>query len=86
MDIYTTLREYTCNITVFDPYANAEAVKQEYGLDIVNDLPIGTYDAVILSVAHNEFLSLDVTSLRNENSVLYDVKGVLLKEVIDGRL
>ncbi|WP_195319286.1 nucleotide sugar dehydrogenase [Parabacteroides distasonis] len=86
VDIYTTLREYTSNITVLDPHANAEAVKHEYGLDIVNDLPTETYDAVILSVAHNEFLSLDVASLRNENGVLYDVKGVLPREVIDGRL
>lgn len=86
VDIYTTLREYTGNITVFDPYANVGIVKQEYGLDVVNDLPAGIYDAVILSVAHKEFLSLDITSLRNKNSVLYDVKGILPKEVIDGRL
>ena len=53
---------YTCNITVFDSCANVETFKHEYNLDVVNDLPTGIYDAVILSVAHDEFLSLDITS------------------------
>lgn len=87
VDIYTTLNEYTNNITVFDPHANAESVKHEYGIDVVNSLPEGEkYDAVVLAVAHNEFLSLDVTSLVAETGVIYDVKGILPKEIIDGRL
>lgn len=51
-----------------------ETFKHEYNLDVVNDLPTGIYDAVILSVAHDEFLSLDITSLGNENRVLYNIK------------
>ena len=86
VDIYTTLHEYTSNITISDPHANAEAVKKEYGVEVVNVLPAETYDAVILAVAHNEFITLNITSLRNNNSVLYDVKGILPKEFIDGRL
>lgn len=86
VDIYTTLEEYTHNITVFDPWANPKAVKQEYGIDIFNTLPKGKFDAVILSVAHKQFLELDVRSLVNEGGVIYDVKGVLSRDVIDGRL
>lgn len=86
-DIYATLSEYSNNITVFDPWANPVAVKHEYGIDIVNELPKdGDYDAVILSVAHKEFLNFDVKSLVKEVGVIYDVKGILPREVVDGRL
>ena len=86
-DIYHTLEEYTKNITVFDPWANADHVKHEYGIDIVNSLPVGEkYDAVILGVAHNEFLELDVKALVEDRGVIYDVKGVLPRDIVDGRL
>lgn len=87
VDIYHTLEEYTRNITVFDPWANGDHVKHEYGLDIVNELPDGEkYDAVILGVAHKEFLELDVKSLVKKGGVIYDVKGILPRDIIDGRL
>lgn len=87
VDIYHTLEEYTKNITIFDPWANVDHVKHEYGLDIVNELPVcEKYDAVILGVAHKEFLELDVKSLVKESGVIYDVKGILPRDVIDGRL
>lgn len=87
VDIYHTLEEYTKNITVFDPWANGDHVKHEYGLDIVNVLPSGVkYDAVILGVAHKEFLELDVKSLVSDVGVIYDVKGILPRDIIDGRL
>lgn len=87
VDIYHTLEEYTKNITVFDPWANSDHVKHEYGLDIVNKLPVGEkYDAVILGVAHKEFLELDVKSLVKDGGVVYDVKGILPRHIIDGRL
>lgn len=87
VDIYTTLNEYTNNITVYDPQANANEVKHEYNVDIVNELPCeAKYDAVVLAVAHKEFAELDVKSLTVENGVIYDVKGILPKEIIDGRL
>jgi UDP-N-acetyl-D-galactosamine dehydrogenase len=86
VDIYHTLKEYTDNITVFDPWANKEAVKHEYDIDIVNTLPSEEFDAVILGVAHNEFLKLDIRSLIKDNGVIYDVKGILDRNVIDGRL
>ena len=89
VDIYHTLREYTDNITVYDPWANQEAVTREYGLAVTSDqLAEGRYDAVILAVAHKQFLEIDVRSLLAdpEKGVVYDVKGILPREVIDGRL
>lgn len=87
VDIYSTLSEYTNNITIFDPWANSVEVKHEYGIDIVNTLnPSEKYDAVILGVAHKEFLSLDIKSLLSDTAVVYDVKGILDRNIIDGRL
>ena len=89
VDIYHTLREYTPNITVFDPWANAEHVFQEYGITINSQLSTSNaqlYDAVILAVAHKEFLGLDVKSFVKDNGVIYDVKGILPRNIIDGRL
>lgn len=89
VDIYHTLEEYTQNITVYDPWADPERVEKEYGIEISNNpssLTLNLYDAVILAVAHNEFQNLDVKTLLKPNGVVYDVKGVLSRDVIDGRL
>ena len=86
IDIYHTLQEYTDNITVYDPWADAAAVKREYGIDIVGEFPVGKYDALILAVAHETFKTLDIKSLLTENGVVYDVKGVLDRTLVDGRL
>lgn len=86
VDIYTTLQEYTNNVTVYDPWANADMVKHEYGIDITTELPIEKFDAVIMGVAHKQFLSLDVKSLVKEGGVIYDVKGLLPRDIVDGRL
>lgn len=89
VDIYHTLEEYTDNITVYDPWANAEHVKHEYGIEVENSkdkIQESKYDAVILAVAHKEFLDMDVRALVKEGGVVYDVKGVLPREVVDARL
>lgn len=87
VDIYTSLEEYTKNVTVYDPWANKENVKREYDIDIVSELPAGEkFDAVILAVAHNQFKELDIKSLVVDNGVVYDVKGILDRTIIDGRL
>ena len=87
VDIYTSLEEYTKNVTVYDPWANKENVKREYNIDIVSELPADEkFDAVILAVAHNQFKELDVKSLVVDNGVVYDVKGILDRTIIDGRL
>ena len=87
VDIHTTLSEYTNNITIYDPWANKEEVKHEYNIEITNTLPqANKYDAIILGVAHKEFLDIDIKTLLNENGVVYDVKGILDRNIIDGRL
>ena len=87
VDIYHTFAEYTKNITIYDPWADKEHVKHEYGVNVVNRLPEGVkYDACILAVAHKAFLEMDVKSLVKANGVIYDVKGILDRSIIDGRL
>ena len=87
VDIYSTLSEYTSNITIYDPWADSAEVKKEYNIDIINKLDTSKrYDAVILGVAHKEFMSLDINSLLSDNAVVYDVKGILPREIVDGRL
>ena len=86
VDIYHTLLEYTPSITIYDPLASKEYVKHEYGIELASDLPAGKYDAVILAVAHKLFLDLDVRSLVKGDGIVYDVKGALPREIVDGRL
>lgn len=89
VDIYHTLSEYTDNITVYDPWADAELVMKEYGISILTDrnkLELCDYQAIILGVAHKEFIEMDIKHLLAENGVIYDVKGVLDRNLIDGRL
>lgn len=86
VDIHSTLAEYTSNITIYDPWANAAQVEHEYGIEVVNELPAERYDAVILAVAHKAFAELDIRALLNENAAVYDVKGVLDRDIVDGRL
>ena len=87
VDIYSTLSEYTNNITIYDPWADKTEVQHEYQIEISNTLDATKkYDAIILGVAHKEFLEIDIPSLLNENGVVYDVKGILDRTIIDGRL
>jgi UDP-N-acetyl-D-galactosamine dehydrogenase len=86
VDIYNALNEYSKNITVFDPWADAAHVEEEYHVPIVNKLPEDQYDVIILAVAHKEFLTLDIKSMLKENGLVYDVKGILPRDIVDGRL
>jgi UDP-N-acetyl-D-galactosamine dehydrogenase len=85
IDIYTELANFDIKVDVYDPWVDPNEVKQEYGVDIINVLPKGHYAAAILAVAHKEFLALDVRSFA-PNGIIYDVKGILPKEMIDSRL
>lgn len=87
VDIYHTLHEYTSNITIYDPWADKNKVMSEYGIEVVNEIcREKRYDAVILAVAHDEFKNLNVMDLVKGKGVVYDVKGILDREIIDGRL
>ena len=85
-DIVRSLREYNLNITIFDPWANAAAAKREYGIDIIDKIDNQQFDAAILAVAHNEFKTLDIEKFLKKSHIIYDVKGVLRKDKVDGRL
>ncbi|MEQ9098124.1 MAG: nucleotide sugar dehydrogenase [Imperialibacter sp.] len=86
IDIIDELKSFHTEPIIFDPQANSAEVKAEYGIDILNKLPEGKFDAVILAVAHKEFAQLDIRSLVSDNGVVYDVKGILPKAIVDGRL
>ena len=88
IDIYHALQEYNVSITVFDPWANPDVVKREYGIEIVNELPSDKFDAAIVAVGHRQFreMEIDFDALLNENHVIYDVKAIMPRELVDGRL
>ncbi|TSE04857.1 MULTISPECIES: nucleotide sugar dehydrogenase [Aquimarina] len=85
VDVIQQLSDFGTNITVYDPWANPDEVMHEYNLKTTTDLPNNTYDAVVLTVAHKEFLDINLKSLLAPNGILYDVKGIL-KEEVHGRL
>lgn len=89
VDIYHTLTEYTSNITIYDPWANPEQVKREYGIQVENSELIikdSKFDVCIAAVSHKQFEELDILSLLNEKHVIYDVKCMLDRNIVDGRL
>jgi len=85
VDVIRSLKEYGITVTLYDPLANIEEVKKEYKLETINSVPKEKFDAIVLGVAHSEFLGLDFSELQKENSLLYDVKGVL-GAIADNRL
>jgi UDP-N-acetyl-D-galactosamine dehydrogenase len=85
VDLITALKDYGITVTIYDPLVNPAEVLQEYGMQTLEIVPEQKFDAVVLGVAHAAFLAMDLSQLQNENSLLYDVKGVLGKGV-DGRL
>ena len=89
VDVMKVLKEFGCNVTVFDPWADPEEVQKEYGVSSVQEmekLQEGGFDAVILAVGHRNFLDFPVRKWGRENAVVFDIKGILPKEVTDGRL
>ena len=86
IDIYRALREYNVEIMVYDPWANPDIVRREYGIEVVNELPAEKFDALVAAVAHKKFEGLDVTALLKPEHVVFDVKGTLDREILDGRL
>ena len=86
IDVYNELLTYDMNVDVFDPWASQEEVEHEYGIGVFKEIPNKKYDAIVLTVAHNEYKELELNSLRNEVSVLYDVKGFFDKNQVDARL
>lgn len=102
VDVVTALQDYGVNVSIYDPWANPAEVMREYGLVCHSELSqesnvlatqtshlaphISKYDAIVLAVAHKEFLELDFASLKKDQSIVYDVKGVLNRVDCDGAL
>lgn len=85
VDVVKSLKEYGISVIIYDPLANIQEVKKEYKLTTIDSLPAEKFDAIVLGVAHTEFLELNFSELQKSNSLLYDVKGVL-GTIADNRL
>jgi len=88
IDIIKEFKTYDVNVDVFDPWASAEEVKHEYGLDLItaSEELKKDYNAIVLAVSHNEFLELDITKLKSNIGVVFDVKSLLPSNQSDARL
>ena len=86
IDIYRTLKEFNVNVTVYDPWANPDIAKREYGIEIINELPDKKFDTAIAAVAHKVFENIDVPALLKDKHVIFDVKCTLDRGIIDARL
>ncbi len=85
IDIYNELNRFGLNVEVYDPLANKKELFNEYSIKLNNSLQ--KYEAIILAVAHKEFLLLDYNSLKkNNNSIIFDVKAFLDRKIVDLRL
>ncbi len=85
IDVVLGLESFATEVTVYDPWAAPSDVLHEYNIETVRELPAEIYDAVVLTVAHKEYLTLDFSTLLKPSGILYDVKGVIKGEV-HGRL
>ena len=88
IDVINALEEYGLDVVTYDPWINDEEISKEYNVKCLTKLEIEAqkFDAIILTVAHQEYLGFDLTSLLQKNGVVYDVKGVLPKSEVDKRL
>lgn len=90
VDLLSELNSYGVHVDVHDPWADAEEAMQEYGLTLLNELPVdGTYQAVILAVSHDQYRNMGIEAIRAlgvKGAVVYDIKGMFSKELVDARL
>jgi UDP-N-acetyl-D-glucosamine/UDP-N-acetyl-D-galactosamine dehydrogenase len=86
VDIIAELKSYELNVTIYDPWANPVEVEHEYGINTVKELPAEKFDAILLAVAHNEFVAHDWRQHLKPDGIIYDVKGCLDKELAHSRL
>lgn len=86
VDVIRELEEFGCQVAAYDPWADPEEVRHEYGLELVAGELAGPYEAVVLAVAHDKFKKVDLRGLGTENSVVFDIKAFLSRDQVDGRL
>jgi UDP-N-acetyl-D-galactosamine dehydrogenase len=85
VDVIAALEDYGIKVTTYDPWANPAEVKHEYGIESLTALPESKFDAIVFGVAHNEFLNIDLDSLKKDTAIVYDVKGIVAEKA-DNRL
>ena len=86
IDIFRELEQFNMNVDVYDPHADKNEVKEEYGIDLIDSIS-EKYDAIILAVSHREFLELDIRAIcSSSNSIIYDIKSFLERSIVDARL
>lgn len=86
IDIYKELKSFSLQVDVYDPWANTQEVKMEYGFDLMQENTFQIYDAVILAVAHQQFLELDYTKFKANGAIIFDTKSFIDRSLIDARL
>ncbi len=89
VDIVAELKEYNCDVDVYDPWVSVEEAEDEYGITPIEKAHAGTYDAIIVAVAHNQFKDMGAAAIRafgKPTAVLYDLKYVLSAQESDLRL
>jgi len=87
IDVIEELQDFGANVQVYDPWADATEVKKEYDVELISDITNKTYDAIVAAVSHKEFENIDVKELRkNDTTVIYDIKGIIPKQLVDCRL
>lgn len=87
IDIHKELTDFGIEVTIYDPWAKPQEVMHEYGVPILSEFPKSNgYAAIILAVAHKEFLSLNLSHLKSTGTLIYDVKGILPANIPDSRL
>jgi UDP-N-acetyl-D-galactosamine dehydrogenase len=85
VDVINEMQSFGTDVEIFDPHADEEEVKHEYGLTLIKSLS-RKYDAIILTVSHQEFSALNWSQLKHDKTVIYDVKGFLAKSSVTARL
>lgn len=87
VDVYRELKEYGLHVDMYDPWVDRAEVKQKYKINMLDSISYDKkYDAIVLAVSHDEFLTLDLNKLRKESSVIFDIKARLDREIVDARL
>lgn len=89
IDIIQELREFSCEVQVFDPWANSHEVIEEYGIELASQNVLSKmheFEAVVIAVAHDQFKKLSFDSVKSKKTVLYDLKGIFSREQSDARL
>lgn len=86
IDIYNELRTYSALVSIYDPWVNQAEVNKDYQLKLLTEIDDIVYDAIIIAVAHRQFLAIDFASYKEKGAVIYDTKSFIARELTDGRL